>query len=179
MNAQKARELGKQIQELQTLMIAYVTDGRSKEQPAEYRELYANVHIALEESRYANPNPYKSLEVFWAFCKLQELKTYASRRVYVEELYGDILLDLKRIQAHKPAPKTWTKANDALSDELTPIRTQWLKAKNFIKRKRNSFSISRAQQSSTLLQRSGVPHRRLTRRSSGQGACIGIVDTPT
>ena len=113
-------------------MAAFVTDGRTKEQPAEYRELFASVQIALEASKYAHPNPHKSLEVFWAFCKLEEMKTYASRRAYVEELYTDILLDLKRIQAHKPAPKNWAKANDALSDELSPVRAQWLKAKNFI-----------------------------------------------
>ena len=132
MNTQQALKLGAQIQQLQSLMIAFVTDGRTKEQPAEYRELFASVQIGLETSKYAHPNPHKSLEVFWAFCKLQELKTYASRRAYVEELYADILLDLKRIQAHKPAPKIWVRANEALSDELSPVRVQWLKAKNFI-----------------------------------------------
>jgi hypothetical protein len=132
LNTQKALELVAQIQQLQTLMIAFVTDGRTSGQPAQYRELYATVHLSLEESKYAHPNPHKSLEVFWAFCKLQEMKTYASRRAYVEELYADILLDLKRVQAHKAAPKTWIKANDALADELTPVRAQWLKAKNFI-----------------------------------------------
>jgi hypothetical protein len=132
LNTQKALELGAQIQQLQALMIAFVTDGRSPDQPAEYRELYATVHLSLEESKYAYPNPHKSLEIFWAFCKLQEMKTYASRRAYVEELYADILLDLKRVQAHKADPKNWTKANDALEDELTPVRAQWLKAKNFI-----------------------------------------------
>ena len=132
MNTQQALELGAQVQQLQTLMIAFVTDGRTKEQPAEYKELYANVQVALEASKYAHPNPHSSLEVFWAFCKLQELKTYSSRRAYVEELYADILLDLKRIQAHTPAPKNWARANGALEDELSPVRAQWLKAKNFI-----------------------------------------------
>jgi hypothetical protein len=132
LNTQQAIELGSQIQQLQSLMIAFVTDGRSKEQPVEYRELFATVQIGLEAAKYAHPNPHKSLEVFWAFCKLQEMKTYASRRAYVEELYADILLDLKRIQAHKPVPKAWVKANDALSDKLSPVRAQWLKAKNFI-----------------------------------------------
>ncbi|WP_043639772.1 hypothetical protein [Chromobacterium haemolyticum] len=60
------------------------------------------------------------------------MKTYASRRAYVEELYADVLLDLKRIQRHAPTSKNWGKANDALTDELNPTRTQWLKAKNFI-----------------------------------------------
>lgn len=132
MNTNKALELGAQIQQLQSLMIAFVTDGRTKEQPAEYKDLYAAVQVALEESKYTHPNPHRSLEVFWAFCKLQEMKTYASRRAYVEELYADILIDLKRVQAHKAAPKNWTKANNALEDELSPVRTQWLKAKNFI-----------------------------------------------
>jgi hypothetical protein len=131
-NAQQSLELGAQIQELQTLMIAFVTDGRTPEQPAAYRDLYATVHFALENAKYAHPNPHKSLEVFWAFCKLQDMKTYASRRAYVESIYADILLDLKRIQAHKPASRNWTKANDALADELSPVRTQWLKARNFI-----------------------------------------------
>lgn len=132
MNTQKALELGAQIQQLQSLMIAFVTDGRTSDQPAQYRELYSMVQIVLEESKYAHPNPHKSLEVFWAFCKLQEMKTYASRRAYVEELYADILLDMKRIQAHKATPKGWSKANDVLEDDLTPVRVQWLKAKNFI-----------------------------------------------
>lgn len=132
MNTQQALELGAQIQELQTLMIAFVTNGRAPEQPAAYRDLYAAVHIALENARYAHPNSHKSLEVFWAFCKLQEMKTYASRRAYVDSLYADILLDLKRIQANKPISRNWTKANDALADKLSPVRVQWLKARNFI-----------------------------------------------
>lgn len=113
-------------------MIAYATDGRTSDQPRAYRELYADVTFELEEAKYANPNPHKSLEVFFAFCKLQNMKTYASRRAYVEELYADVLLDLKRIEHHALSSKNWGKANDALSDELNPIRAQWLKAKNFI-----------------------------------------------
>ena len=132
MDSKRAVELGARIQELQSLMVAYATDGRTSNQPREYRDLYAEVLVELEEAKYANPNPHKSLEVFYAFCKLQEMKTYASRRAYVEELYADVLIDLKIVQRHAPAPKNWKKANEALSDELTPVRAQWLKAKNFI-----------------------------------------------
>jgi hypothetical protein len=132
LDTKNAKELGAEIQQLQSLMIAFVTDGRTSDQPATYKQLYADIHIALEALKYANPNPHRSLEVFWEFCKLQEMKTYASRRAYVEEMYADILLDLMRIQRHKTSPKSWSKANEALDDELTPIRAQWLKAKNFI-----------------------------------------------
>ena len=133
MDSKKALELGEKIQEIQTLMIAYVTDGRTPDQPRNYKQLYDEVYIDLEESKYANPNPYKSLEVFRAFCKLQEMSTYASRRAYVQEIYSDILLELKRIQQrHVASSKNWKKANEALDDNLSPIRAQWLKAKNFI-----------------------------------------------
>lgn len=132
MDAKLAKELGSKIQELQALMVAFVTDGRTSDQPRVYRELYADITIELEKAKYENPNPHKSLEVFYAHCKLQDMKKYAERRAYVEELYSDVLLDLKRVERHFPNPKNWTKANDVLTDELSPVRTQWLKAKNFI-----------------------------------------------
>lgn len=132
MDSKKAIELGAKVMNLQAIMIAFATDGRTSDQPQAYRELYGEVTIDLEEAKYANPNPHNSLEVFFAFCRLQEMKTYASRRAYVEGLYADVLLDLKRIQRHAPSSKNWGKANEALSDELTPVRAQWLKAKNFI-----------------------------------------------
>lgn len=132
MDAKLAKELGSKIQELQALMVAFATDGRTSDQPRLYRELYADVTIELEKAKYENPNPHKSLEVFYAHCKLQEMKKYAERRAYVEELYSDVLLDLKRVEHHAPNPRNWAKANDVLTDELSPVRTQWLKAKNFI-----------------------------------------------
>jgi len=131
-DAKLAKELGSKIQELQALMVAFATDGRTSDQPRLYRELYADVTIELERAKYENPNPHKSLEVFYAHCKLQEMKKYAERRAYVEELYSDVLLDLKRVEHHAPNPRNWAKANDVLTDELSPVRTQWLKAKNFI-----------------------------------------------
>lgn len=132
MDSKHAVEFAAKIIELQTLMVAHVTGSRTPGQSAEYRDLYADVTLGLEAAKYANPNPHKTLETLWAYCKLQNLDTYASRRLYIEELYADILLDLKRIQKHSPSSRNWAKANDALADELAPVRAQWLKAKNFI-----------------------------------------------
>jgi hypothetical protein len=132
MESQKAVELCGKILEIQSLMAAYSTDGRKPEQPSLYKKLYDEVYLDLEEAKYTNPNQHKSLEVFYAFLKMQDFPTYASRRAYIQEIYGDILLELKRIQRHIPTSKNWTKANEVLNDELSPIRTQWLKAKNFI-----------------------------------------------
>jgi hypothetical protein len=131
-DSKQALALSAKIAELQSLMVAYATDGRTSDQPSAYRGLYEDVTLGLEEAKYANPNPHKSLEAFYAHCKLQEMKTYASRRLYVGELYADVLIDLKRIQRHAPSSRNWSKANDALADELSHVRTQWLKAKNFI-----------------------------------------------
>lgn len=132
MDSQKAAKVSANIEELQALMAAYSTDGRSSGQPEAYRELYAEIIIDLEESKYSNPNPHKTIESFYAHCKMKEMKTYASRREYIAEIYSDILLELKRIQRHAASSRGWKKANDALQDNLSPIRAQWLKAKNFI-----------------------------------------------
>jgi hypothetical protein len=132
MSPEKSLEISRQIEELQTLMVAYVTDGREKSQPGRYKELYSTIHVGLEQEKYQHPNPHKSLELLWAHCKLKDLDTYASRRAYIDSLYADVLLDLKRIQMRKPISKAWTRANEVLEDELAPVRIQWLKAKNFI-----------------------------------------------
>lgn len=132
MDSKKAQALAGKITELQSIMVAYATDGRTSDQPRAYRDLYADVTLELEDSSLPNPNSHKSLEAFYAHCRLQQMATYAQRREYVAELYDDVLLELRRIQRHAPSSRNWGKANEVLADELTPIRTQWLKAKNFI-----------------------------------------------
>ncbi|WP_368924502.1 hypothetical protein [Comamonas aquatica] len=64
MDSKKAIELGAKVGQLQALMIAYATDGRTSDQPRAYRDQYSEVTLELEEAKYANPNPHKSLEVF-------------------------------------------------------------------------------------------------------------------
>lgn len=112
-------------------MVAYVTNGRTDEQPKEYKKIYIDTLIELEKLGYENPNKFKTLEEFWGVCKLK-YSTYAERRVFVNEIYGDITLDIERKLRQEPEPKEWTKTNEILLDELAPIRRQWLKAKNFL-----------------------------------------------
>jgi hypothetical protein len=125
------KEILQNIERLQGLMIAYVTNGRTDEQPKEYRSVYIDTLIMLEKFGYENPNQFKTLEEFWGVCKLK-YGTYAERRVFVNEIYGDISLDIERKLRQVPEPKEWGKANELLTDELAPIRRQWLKAKNFL-----------------------------------------------
>jgi len=129
---ERQRRIKVMIEEVQALMIAYVTDGREGNQPAQYQSLYVDLDLELEGLGYANPNPHKSLEVFWGFCKLKEMGTWADRRAYVRELYGDVLLDLERHIRRARDPRHWETANAQLTDNLSPVRAQWLKAKNFI-----------------------------------------------
>ncbi len=132
MDSKQAKSLTVKIEGIQALMVAYVTGERADDQPQQYRIVYDDVYFELEEAGYENPNPHKSLEIFWSYCKLQEMGKWAERRAYVQELYADILLDLKRIQRNQPDPRNWKNTNEVLIDELSPVRTQWLKAKNFI-----------------------------------------------
>ena len=112
-------------------MVAYVTNGRSDEQPKEYRSLYIDTSIKLEKLGYENPNQFRTLEEFWGMCKLK-YGTYAERKALIHEIYGDISFDIERKLRQEPEPKEWGKANELLTDELAPIRRQWLKAKKFL-----------------------------------------------
>jgi len=125
------KETLQNIERLQGLMVAYVTNGRSEEQPKEYKSVYIDTLINLEKLGYDNPNKFKTLEEFWGVCKLR-FPTYAERRAFVNEIYGDITLDFERKLRQEPEPKEWVKANEILKDELAPVRRQWLKAKNFL-----------------------------------------------
>ncbi len=132
MTKEQLTALKTKIEQIQSIMIAYVTDGRENSQPDEYLDLYSDLDIEFENTDYPNPNQHKTLEIFWGFCKLQSMGTWAERRAYVQELYADIVLDLTRKIKKGKDPRNWTKTNELLQDEFFPVRVQWLKAKNFI-----------------------------------------------
>lgn len=125
------KETLQNIERLQGLMVAFVTNERSDEQPKIYKPLYIETLIKLEKLGYENPNKFRTLEEFWGVCKLK-FPSYAERRASVNEIYGDVILDLERKLRQEPEPKEWEKTNIVLIDELAPIRRQWLKAKNFL-----------------------------------------------
>ena len=47
MDSKQALALSAKIAELQSLMVAYATDGRTSDQPSAYRELYGDVTLGL------------------------------------------------------------------------------------------------------------------------------------
>lgn len=132
MTPTEAIELITKVDQLKALMGAYSTDGRTSTQSYDYQVLYRDVALDLEGAKYSNPNPFKSLETFYAHVKGNGMKTYQERRVFIAKLYEDVLLDLARAARDEEPSKQWTRTNEALQDELSPVRAQWLKAKNFI-----------------------------------------------
>ena len=121
-------KIEKAISDISAIMIAYSTNGRTENQPKEYQELYIDLDILIEELGYNNPNPYKTIELFWKDCG----STWAQRRELVGKLYACHLFDIGRKKKEQKDPRNWEKGNKVLKDELFPFRTQWMKAKNFI-----------------------------------------------
>ena len=124
----KLEILEKAIVNIKSVMLAYATDGRTDEQPQRYQEMYIDLDVLIENSGYSNPNPYKTIELFWKDCG----GTWAERRELISKIYADLLFDIGRKKRKLKEPRNWKSANEALTDKLSPIRTQWLKAKNFI-----------------------------------------------
>jgi len=125
-------ELKTKIETIQTIMAAYVTGDQSQDRERRYRTLFADLGADLESLSYPNPNLHVTLGELWNFVKMRGMDTYAERRVYVRELYADVLLDIERRMRSDTRPPHWDKANEQLTDEFEPVRRQWLKAKNFI-----------------------------------------------
>lgn len=124
----KLENLEKDILDIKNIMIAYATNGRTENQSRQYQEMYVNLDILIEETGYSNPNLYKTIEAFWKDCG----GTWAERRELIENIYADLLIDIGRKKRKQKEPRNWKNANNVLTDELSPVRTQWLKAKNFI-----------------------------------------------
>ncbi len=130
-NKEKLNEIKVQIERIQSIMVAYVTGAVEASQSNEYKGLYIDLLLNLEQTKYCNPNPFRTLEEFWGFCRLK-MPTYAERRSYVNAIYGDIIIDIERRLRKEKDPIHWEKTNEELTDDLEPIRRQWLKAKSFI-----------------------------------------------
>ncbi len=116
------------INNIKSIMLAYATDGRTDEQPKQYQNNYIELDILLEKAGYSNPNLYRTIEQFYHDCG----STWADRRKLIGDIYADILFDIGRKKLNQEEPRNWKNANNLLADELLPVRTQWLKAKNFI-----------------------------------------------
>jgi hypothetical protein len=124
----KLEILEKAITDIKSIMLAYATNGRTNEQPQQYQDAYIDLDVLIENAGYSNPNPYKTIELFWKDCG----GTWAERRELISNIYADLLFDIGRKKRELKEPRNWKSTNEALTDKLAPVRAQWLKAKNFI-----------------------------------------------
>lgn len=124
----KLEVLEKAITDIKSIMLAYCTDGRTEEQPQQYQEAYIDLALLMEDAGYGNPNPYITIEQFWKACG----GTWADRRELIGNIYAALLFDIGRKKRKQKDPRNWKSANEALTGKLSPVRMQWLKAKNFI-----------------------------------------------
>ncbi len=124
----KLEVLEKSIMGVKAMMLAFATDGRTDEQPQQYQEAYIDLDLKLEQAGYSNPNTYKTIEQFGKDCG----GTWALRRELIGNIYADLLFDVGRRKRKQRDPRNWKSANEVLTDKLSPVRVQWLKAKNFI-----------------------------------------------
>lgn len=60
------------IARAQSLMVAYVTGQRDRDQPRRYEETYGELELLLDQLKITNPNPHKTLQELDAFCRLRK-----------------------------------------------------------------------------------------------------------
>ena len=99
----KLEKLEKAISEISAIMIAYATNGRTDDQPKQYQELYIDIDLLIEDAGYNNPNPYKTIELFWKDCG----STWAERRELVGKIYSDLIFDIGRKRRKYKVPRNW------------------------------------------------------------------------
>ncbi len=89
-------ELIKSIEKTEYLMVA-VSTGKIliDEINAEYQAVYQQVDTELQVHGLENPNPYSNLLKWYGQWSSGDLPSYQSRRQFLSELFGPLILELK------------------------------------------------------------------------------------
>lgn len=88
----------KKIQLIQSLMVQVSTyKVKINEKKSEYKKLYRELDRLFEEFNIPNPNPFANLNDFYGYWSMK-LKTWESRRQYINALYKGIEEKLRAIE---------------------------------------------------------------------------------
>ena len=139
MDLRGLEETSKEIQNMIGFLIrSLTTDIQSlKLKEDEYKKLSGQLSARLLELDIVNPNPFPSLERFYAFCKVQ-LKTWAERREYINRLYTPILSAINiTLKEGKPSQMIKIITEDSPSLLCEPI----FKSRNFKTEKTTCFVL--------------------------------------
>jgi len=114
------KELISEIEGQKDLMVAVATGGpRIQDKNPEYREKRAKIREMLTKLGLEDPNPHSDLWQWYGKWSSGDLPTYQSRRVYVANLYCDLLDRLEKKEFVKPSepkfiPTGWIRVDRAI-----------------------------------------------------------------
>ena len=129
MELRKLAEFSKEIQNMIGFLIRSLTTDLAdiKLREEEYKKLSSQLAAYFFELNVPDPNPFPTLERFYAFCRV-ELKTWAQRREYIYGMYKKILEEVNNtIKKGQPSQSIKIIIEDSPSLVCKPI----FKSRNF------------------------------------------------
>jgi hypothetical protein len=101
----------------QDLMIAVATGGpRIQDVEGQYQERRATIQRAIADRDLADPNPHRELWSWYGRWSSGDLPTYQSRRVYVSDLYGNLVESIRRQSIGAAADRAYEPTGWSLVD---------------------------------------------------------------
>ena len=113
------KELIVEIEAQKALMIAVATGGpKIQHVNRDYGSRRVRIWEGLNERRLDDPNPYGDLWSWYGKWSSGDLPTYASRRVYISEMYGPLLDYLQSTTpSSRPAePTGWNRVDRGIQE---------------------------------------------------------------
>lgn len=120
-------ELIHALEELRDTLVAVGT-GREAIQDVNdnYRRSYGRVSAELANRRVVNPIRYADLWDWWGQCRNGDLPTYASRRVFIGEIFNPLLNQIREGQSVSSEPTGWPRVDRNIDE----VRSRLASAEN-------------------------------------------------
>ncbi|HLE75249.1 MAG TPA: hypothetical protein VI864_04300 [Candidatus Bathyarchaeia archaeon] len=139
MELRELAEFSKQIQNMIGFLIRSLTTDvpNIKNKEEEYKRLSNQLSACFLKLNIPDPNPFPTLQTFYAFCRVQ-LKTWAERREYINGMYKQILEAINTtLKEGQPSQLIKIITEDSPSLVCKPI----FKSRNFKTAKQTCFVL--------------------------------------
>lgn len=123
-------QLLKEIDFLKNTMISVSTGGpRIQDVNEDFKKRYLRVSKALSQLNIENPNPYNDLWQWYAKWSSGELSSYQTRRVFIGNMYGELLKNLQETDSPEGFDITINLSNwDRIDRSIREIKSQLKRA---------------------------------------------------